>query len=194
MSNTEFSQIDFVLDALERQQAAARRRGYFPTFVFGKKTARADSVDFSEGAVQSTRLSADDLHTTNLEISPWRDNPGIAKADLLTEKDAPKKLDTVMERLISTQGWKPRLAVAALEQQWPVVVGAENAQHCWVESFDERNGVLRLGTRSQIWATQFRLLLPTIQAEIAKFVGHGLVNQVIVLGPEATATRQRNPE
>lgn len=197
MSESQFHAVDYALDALERQQAAARRRGHFPQQATGqlapgsRGSREADSF-LPEGAAENS--PAEGLHWANLESSPWRNSPGIAKADLLSKHDAPKKLDTVVERMISTYGWKNRLAIAALSQHWAAVVGEANVAHCWVESFNERTGELLIGTQSQIWAAQFRLLLPTLHAEIAKFVGHGVVQKVVVLGPEATALRRQREE
>lgn len=174
---------EYALQALERQQAAARRRGYFPTSISTRK---------SKQTIFATDETAnDELNASNLRTLRYHDNPGIARADLLTANDIPKKLEQVMQRMVATHGWKAELSVAALSENWRDVIGEASATHCWVESFEPAKKVLRLGTDSQVWAAQLRLLLPQLQAKITAMVGDSVIEQVIILGPEATARRQQ---
>ncbi|MDO5060956.1 MAG: DciA family protein [Actinomycetaceae bacterium] len=174
---------DYALQALERQQAAARRRGYFPTSVSSRKRVKA--------TFETDDAATGELNASNLRTLRYRDTPGMARADLLTANDIPKKLEQVMQRMVATHGWKAELSVAALSENWSEVIGEASAAHCWVESFDPAKKVLRLGTDSQVWAAQLRLLLPQLQAKITAMVGDSVIEQVIILGPEATARRQQ---
>lgn len=187
------SAADFAFQALVRQQAAARRRGLFPSSSLGKSLrssvagtgATAESIENT-----AENLFDDMLDDSNLGALRWQQQPGMAKSDVYDKQQGPKKLEVIFSRLVDELGWGTNLSLASLSDSWPQVIGIENARHCWVESFDRKRGILRLGTASQVWAAQFRLLLPHLEAEITKFVGHGVINQVIVLGPEATAKRE----
>ncbi|MCS4485126.1 DciA family protein [Gleimia sp. 6138-11-ORH1] len=174
---------EYALQALERQQAAARRKGYFPTGVASPKIRRtAAETEINEGT---------ELHQDNLRTLRFKNSPGLARADLLSARDIPKQIGQVMQRLIANNGWQTQLSIAALSQNWSEVVGVATAAHCWVDSFDPDKNLLCLGTDSQVWANQLRLLLPQIEAKISTLVGDSVIQQVIILGPEATA--RRNP-
>ena len=55
------------------------------------------------------------------------------------------------------------------------------AEHCTPESFDEGRLVVR--TDSTAWATQLRLLAPTLVRRLNEELGHGTVTLIEVLGP-----------
>jgi predicted nucleic acid-binding Zn ribbon protein len=88
-----------------------------------------------------------------------------------------------MERLFSDHGWQDRAAVARLMSEWAQIVGADVAAH--VEPVGFQDGELTLQADSTAWATQVRLLMPTLRQAIDRQVGAGTVSRVQVLAPKA---------
>ena len=65
--------------------------------------------------------------------------------------------------------------------RWPELVGEQVADHCTPESFTEGKLVVR--TDSTAWATQLRLLAPTVVRRLNEELGHDTVTVIDVLGP-----------
>jgi predicted nucleic acid-binding Zn ribbon protein len=93
----------------------------------------------------------------------------------------PQMLDDVVSRLVDDHGWGLDLRVHGVFGRWAELVGAEVAQHCTPESFAEGKLVVR--TDSTAWATQLRLLAPTVVRRLNEELGHGTVTVIDVLGP-----------
>jgi predicted nucleic acid-binding Zn ribbon protein len=91
-------------------------------------------------------------------------------------------------RLVDERGWQTPVAVGGVIGRWASVVGAEVAGHCEPESFVE--GVLTVRADSSAWATQVRLLVPTLLRRLAEEVGEGTVDKVVVKGPSAPSWRK----
>jgi predicted nucleic acid-binding Zn ribbon protein len=100
----------------------------------------------------------------------------------------PKGLGTGLERLVTERGWGVDLAVGGVLGRWPQVVGAQLAEHCRPESFDD--GLLVVRADSTAWATQVRLLAPTVLRRLAEELGDGVVDQLRVQGPSAPTWRK----
>ena len=96
------------------------------------------------------------------------------------ERD-PQPLGFALERLVGNRGWETDLRTQSLFAQWPDIVGAEIADHCTPESFTDGKLVVR--TDSTAWATQLRLLAPSLVRRLNVEVGHGTVLTIDVLGP-----------
>lgn len=114
------------------------------------------------------------------------------------ERD-PQLLDATIGRLISDQGWDTDVRVHGVFTRWEVVVGREVAQHCRPESFarggqDDRTAVtggkLVVRTDSTAWATQMRLLAPTVVRRLNEELGDGTVTVIDVLGPQAPSWKR----
>ena len=86
-----------------------------------------------------------------------------------------------MSRLVDDHGWDLDLRVHGVFGRWQELVGAEVAQHCTPESFADGKLVVR--TDSTAWATQLRLLAPTVVRRLNEELGHGTVALIEVLGP-----------
>ena len=71
--------------------------------------------------------------------------------------------------------------MAGVFGRWGELVGAEVAQHCTPETFADGKLVVR--TDSTAWATQLRLLAPTVVRRLNQELGHGTVTLIEVLGP-----------
>jgi predicted nucleic acid-binding Zn ribbon protein len=96
------------------------------------------------------------------------------------ERD-PQLLDTTLGRLVDDHGWELDLRVHGVFGRWPELVGAEVAAHCTPESFAD--GKLLVRTDSTAWATQLKLLAPTVVRRLNEELGHGTVVLIEVVGP-----------
>lgn len=96
------------------------------------------------------------------------------------ERD-PQPLDSTLGRLVADHGWELDLRVHGLFARWAELVGAEVAAHTTPESFAEGRLVVR--TDSTAWATQLRLLAPTVVRRLNEELGHGTITVIEVLGP-----------
>jgi predicted nucleic acid-binding Zn ribbon protein len=98
-------------------------------------------------------------------------------------------LSGLIERLIINKGWDLQVATGKLQGQWGLIVGHEIASHVLIESFNldpsGASGTLVLRAESSAWATQIRLLLPTISERLGQEIGHGRISEIKVLGPTA---------
>ena len=95
----------------------------------------------------------------------------------------PAPMSRIMDQFLADQGWQRESAVASLTHLWPEVVGPELAAHVQPASFE--GGVLVVQADSTAWATQVRLLLPTLHKAIDEAVGKGVVERITILGPQA---------
>ncbi|HET7385102.1 MAG TPA: DciA family protein [Nocardioidaceae bacterium] len=102
----------------------------------------------------------------------------------------PQLLDSTISRLVSDQGWNADVRVHGVFTRWSQVVGAEVAAHCHPEAYADGRLVVR--TDSTAWATQVRLLAPTVVRRLNEELGDGSVSVVEVRGP-ATPTWKRGP-
>jgi predicted nucleic acid-binding Zn ribbon protein len=153
--------VDVAREALAAARAEARRRGVGP-----RGTA---------GQAGSARLSAARLSAVR------RSGSGPDDRD-------PQLLGSTIRRLLAERGWEADAAVGSVIGRWPQIVGAEVAAHARAESYDD--GVLLVVTESTAWATQVRLLTPTLLARLAEECGAGTVTQVVVRGPQAPSWRR----
>jgi len=108
---------------------------------------------------------------------PWTSRVSGAHPD---DRD-PQLLDSVVSRLVDDHGWDLDLRMHGVFGRWQELVGAEVAQHCTPESFADGKLVVR--TDSTAWATQLRLLAPTVVRRLNEELGHGTVVLIDVLGP-----------
>ena len=93
----------------------------------------------------------------------------------------PQPLESVVSRLVDDHGWELSLRMRGVFARWPELVGDEVAAHCTPESFTEGRLVVR--TDSTAWATQLRLLTPTVVRRLNEDLGHDTVTVIEVLGP-----------
>lgn len=88
--------------------------------------------------------------------------------------------------LVSERGWQRQSAVGSVIGRWREIVGNDVADHVHPESFHESTATLYLVAESTAWATQIRLLIPTILTRLDQEIGQGLVAQIDVKGPNST--------
>jgi predicted nucleic acid-binding Zn ribbon protein len=103
------------------------------------------------------------------------------------ERD-PQLLDSTIGRLIAEQGWSTDVRVHGVFSRWHTIVGQEVAQHCLPEAFADARLVVR--TDSTAWATQMRLLAPTVVRRLNEELGDGTVTVIEVLGPHGPSWKR----
>jgi len=88
-----------------------------------------------------------------------------------------------MDRLVAEHGWTTDVAVHGVFARWDRIVGRDVAQHCRPEAYADGRLVVRAD--STAWATQVRLLAPTVVRRLNEELGDGTVLVVHVAGPPA---------
>src|SRR5690606_17402174 len=94
----------------------------------------------------------------------------------------------VVARLLRDKGWHEEVSVGGVIGRWREVVGDQVADHCTPETFEDK--VLVVRADSTAWATQVRLLVPTLMRRLDEEVGEGVVERVSVLGPAGPSFRR----
>ena len=101
----------------------------------------------------------------------------------------PPTLDTTLGRLIADQGWGSDVRVHGVFSRWDAMVGRDVAQHVKPVSYvrddgeEGAGGRLVVQTDSTAWATQMRLLAPTVVRRLNEELGDGTVRVIDVQGP-----------
>ncbi len=93
----------------------------------------------------------------------------------------PQLLDSTIGRLIAEQGWGTDVRVHGVFSRWEHLVGRDVALHCTPEAYAD--GKLTVRTDSTAWATQMKLLAPTVLRRLNGELGDGTVTLIDVLGP-----------
>jgi predicted nucleic acid-binding Zn ribbon protein len=100
----------------------------------------------------------------------------------------PRMLGDVFGRLVTDRGWSSPVAVGSVLSRWDELVGADIAQHCRPESFENEVVVVRCD--STAWATQLKLLTPALLQRFEQALGPGIVTSLKVSGPSAPSWRK----
>ena len=100
----------------------------------------------------------------------------------------PQLLEGEVARLVGERGWELGLRLRGVFARWPELVGAEIADHCTPESFDDGRLVVR--TDSTAWATQLKLLAPSVVGRLNAELGPGTVTVIDVLGPHGPSWKK----
>jgi predicted nucleic acid-binding Zn ribbon protein len=112
----------------------------------------------------------------------------------------PQTLDATLGRLIAEQGWGSDVRVHGVFSRWDVLVGRDVAQHVKPVSYvrddpvgpEDRpaGGRLVVQTDSTAWATQMRLLAPTVVRRLNEELGDGTVRVIEVQGPNVPSWKR----
>lgn len=107
------------------------------------------------------------------------------------ERD-PQTLDVTLGRLVADHGWEVDLRVQGIFGRWAELVGEDVARHCRPESFaqGQEGGSLIVRTDSTAWATQMRLLSPTVVRRLNQELGHRTVAMIDVRGPQGPSWKK----
>lgn len=100
----------------------------------------------------------------------------------------PQMISDVVARLLREKGWREDISVGGVVDRWRDIVGDEVADHCTPVVFD--NKALTVQASSTAWATQIRILIPTILRRIAEEVGDGVVDSITVQGPKGPSFKR----
>jgi predicted nucleic acid-binding Zn ribbon protein len=152
------SGLDIAREALASARTEARRLGFVP----GRPSAPAE-----RGDVPGRRRRSRFVDETRSGAHP-------------DERD-PQLLGPTLDRLVVERGWQTDKAEGDVKGRGPAIVGPQLAQHAVPDAFDDGELVLRAD--STAWATQIRLLAPTLLARLAEDLGAGVVTTVTVRGP-----------
>lgn len=121
---------------------------------------------------------------------PSRRTPGFVRgtsSGARPDGRDPQPVAGSLGRLVTEQGWDRPVAVGGVLGRWKQVVGDDLDQHCRPERFDD--GVLTVRADSSAWATQVRLLGPTVLRRLGEELGEGVVQRLVVRGPSAPSWR-----
>lgn len=99
----------------------------------------------------------------------------------------PQPLEAALSRLVAEYGWAPELKVHGVVARWAEIVGPQLAEHAQPEDFEpgEQGGTLTVRCNSTAWATQLRLMAPSLVRRLNEEVGANSVAKVVILGPAA---------
>ena len=93
-----------------------------------------------------------------------------------------------MGRIVEDHGWDLNLRVQGVFARWAEIVGAEIGTHTTPESFTDGKLVVR--TDSTAWATQLKLLAPSVVRRLNEDLGHGTVTVIEILGPHGPSWKK----
>ena len=88
----------------------------------------------------------------------------------------PQALGEALDDLIADSGWSTEVNLHHLLGRWPDLVGPANAEHANPEGFEQK--VLHVRADSTAWATNLRLLAPSIVARLNEQLGEGTVLRI----------------
>jgi predicted nucleic acid-binding Zn ribbon protein len=150
-------------------------------------TPSADGLDLARALMRATAGSS--TRKARKPGTRRTERPGRGRVSGAHPDDRdPQLLDATLGRLVADHGWELDLRVHGVFGRWPELVGDEVAAHATPESFAEGRLVVR--TDSTAWATQLRLLAPTVVRRLNEELGHGTVTVIEVLGPHGPSWRK----
>jgi predicted nucleic acid-binding Zn ribbon protein len=150
-----------------------------------EETPAADGLDLARALMRATAGAS-----TRKARKRRRDTPparGRVSGSHPDDRD-PQLLDATLGRLVADHGWELDLRVHGVFGRWPEMVGDEIADHATPESFADGRLVVR--TDSTAWATQLKLLAPTVVRRLNEELGHGTVTAIEVLGPHGPSWKK----
>jgi predicted nucleic acid-binding Zn ribbon protein len=100
----------------------------------------------------------------------------------------PQLLGAMVDKLVGDQGWELQLRMRGVFARWPELVGDEVAAHSTPETFTDGKLVVR--TDSTAWATQLKLLTPTVLRRLNEDLGDGTVTLLEIVGPHGPSWKK----
>jgi predicted nucleic acid-binding Zn ribbon protein len=171
VSDETRSGLDVARQALAAARAEAKRRGLAP----GRLPAPDPRRDPGAAGGDRSRVR-------------WRRPVTDERSGAHPDDRDPQLLGPTLDRLVADQGWETDAAVGGVMGRWSEIVGAEVAAHAEPVSWSD--GELVVQADSTAWATQIRLLAPTLLARLATELGAGAVRSVTVQGPSAPSWKK----
>ncbi len=93
----------------------------------------------------------------------------------------PQPVKALMRSLFAERGWQQPVTEARVFTDWAALVGEAVAAKCTPVSL--RDGELKLSAESSSWATQIRIMAPTLLGKLAAQLGPNVVTRLSVAGP-----------
>ncbi|MCF2537685.1 DUF721 domain-containing protein [Streptomyces nigra] len=152
------------------------------------RTPEPSGVDLARVALRAAKEQARARGDAAHQKKQARRGGGLRSGARADGRD-PLALGAAINRLITERGWETPAAVGGVMGRWPEIVGEDVAKHCVPERYDEDERVLVVRCDSTAWATNLRLLAPTLVARLNEDLGHGSVRQIKVQGPGGPARR-----
>ena len=140
----------------------------------------AEGLDFARSASRAAAASPGSA-ARKKKTGPSRRRTFTTSSGARPDDRDPQLLDEAMGRLVANHGWELDLKVQGVFGRWAELVGDDVAAHCTPESFADGRLVVR--TDSTAWATQLKLLTPTVVRRLNTELGHNTVTVIEVLGP-----------
>lgn len=109
--------------------------------------------------------------------------PGVQFTSAGKDIRDPQPLGSLLGKVASEQGWATTLSVHMLLAQWSGLVGQQLADHSTPEAFE--GGVLTIRCTSTAWATQVRLLAPSLLKSLNQRLGRHEIDRILAKGPDA---------
>lgn len=155
---------------------------------------RADGLDLARammrGAVAPGAPAARRRRRPGSPTSRARRNSEGGMSGAYPDDRDPQLLGGEVGRLVDQRGWGLDLQVRGVFARWVEVVGDEIGAHCEPESLTD--GTLVVRTDSSAWATQLKMLAPTLVKRLNTELGDDTVRVVEVLGPHAPSWKHGN--
>ncbi|MFE1308222.1 DUF721 domain-containing protein [Streptomyces sp. NPDC058755] len=152
------------------------------------KSAEPSGVDLARVALRAAKEQARARGDAARQKKQARRGGGLRSGARADGRD-PMALGAAINRLLNERGWETPAAVGGVMGRWPQIVGEDLAKHCVPQRYDEDERVLSVQCDSTAWATQLRLLAPTLVARLNEDLGHGTVRLLKVNGPGGPARR-----
>ncbi|MFJ4920490.1 DUF721 domain-containing protein [Streptomyces sp. NPDC088725] len=151
---------------------------------------QSSGVDLARVALRAAKEQARARGDAAQQKKQARRGGGLRSGARADGRD-PLPLGAAINRLITERGWEAPAAVGGVMGRWPQIVGDDVAKHCVPTKYDESNDerVLTVQCDSTAWATQLRLLAPSLVARLNEDLGHGTVRLLKVLGPSGPPQR-----
>ena len=142
----------------------------------------AEGLDLARALARATARSTPGRKSAVRRTTQSAPRTGRVSGAHADDRD-PQTLDAALTRVVDDHGWQVDLKVASMFARWTELVGSEVGSHSRAESFADGKLVVR--TDSTAWATQLKLLAPTVVRRLNEDLGHGTVLVIEVLGPLA---------
>ncbi|RBP67252.1 putative nucleic acid-binding Zn ribbon protein [Brevibacterium sanguinis] len=97
------------------------------------------------------------------------------------DKRDPATISSALGSLISSRGWSSSIDIGKVLGRWPDLVGAQVAQHCTPVDFSPP--LLVIAADSTTWATQLRVLKPSILDALETGLGSRTITEIEIRGP-----------
>lgn len=147
-----------------------------------RRTAEPSGVDLARVALRAAKEAAR-ARGDAARQGGRQTRRGGPRSGVRVDGREPMTLGAAINRLLVERGWETPAAVGGVMGRWPQIVGPDVAKHCVPERYDETERVLTVRCDATAWATNLRLLAPTLVARLNEDLGHGTVRAIKVLGP-----------